>query len=242
MSVPAQLHDERPRRLLVIAAHPRDADSAVAGSVAAWVAAGTVARLVCCTSGDASSDDARTDPLELAATREAEQRTAAGIVGYQDVTFLHRPEGAVANDLALREQLVRIIRSFAPDAVAAPDPRLIVDERGVVGHVDHRETGAAAVDAVSPAAHNAMAFPHLVKSEGLEPHRVGRLYLYWPVRATAVIDIGGSHRTKLDGLRAHISQAGSAGDLEREVHDRAAAEGASVGIGAGESFAVIDLR
>ena len=38
--------------------------------------------LVCCTSGDAGADDWRTDPLELAALREAEQRAAADVVGY----------------------------------------------------------------------------------------------------------------------------------------------------------------
>ena len=114
------LHEGRPERLLVITAHPDDADFGVAGSVARWVREGTVARLVCCTSGDAGSDDARTDPLELATLREREQRDAAAIVGYESVTYLHQPDGALANDLALREQLVRILRTFRPDTVAAP--------------------------------------------------------------------------------------------------------------------------
>ena len=48
-------------------AHPGDADRALAGSVARWVAEGGVAHLVCCTSGDASADDASADPLEVAA-------------------------------------------------------------------------------------------------------------------------------------------------------------------------------
>src|SRR3954468_16406043 len=114
-------HDERPERVLVIVAHPDDADFGVAGTLAKWIRAGTVARMVCCTRGDAGADDATIDPLELAQTREKEQRAAAAVVGYEEVDFLHRPDGALENDLALREQLVRIIRSFKPDAVVCMD-------------------------------------------------------------------------------------------------------------------------
>ena len=67
--------------MLVIVAHPDDADFGIAGTMAKWIRAGTVARMVCCTSGDAGADDATLDPLELARTREAEQRAAAGRCG-----------------------------------------------------------------------------------------------------------------------------------------------------------------
>src|SRR6188472_1970254 len=128
------LHVDRPERLMVIVAHPDDADFGPAGTVAAWVRAGSVAHLVCCTSGDAGSDDPRTDPLELARRRETEQRAAAAHVGYSEVTFLHQPDGALANDLALREQLVRSIRAFRPDAVLAPDPTVVITKGGHVQH------------------------------------------------------------------------------------------------------------
>src|SRR5215204_1770886 len=74
-------HVDRPQRVLVIVAHPDDADFGVAGTIAAWVRAGSVARLVCCTSGDAGGDDPATDPLALARQREEEQRAAAAVVG-----------------------------------------------------------------------------------------------------------------------------------------------------------------
>ena len=79
-------------------------------TAARWIDEGSAGWLVCCTSGDAGADDWRTDPLELGALREREQRAAAEVVGYDDVPFLHQPDGALANDLALREQLVREIR------------------------------------------------------------------------------------------------------------------------------------
>jgi LmbE family N-acetylglucosaminyl deacetylase len=241
MTPEPHLHLEHPARLLVIAAHPDDADFGVAASVAAWIRRGTVAHLVCCTSGDAGSDDARTDPLELAAIREAEQRAAARVVGYEGVTFLHRPDGALANDLALREQLVRIIRTFRPDAVAAPDPRLIVHEDGFVQHVDHREAGAAAVDAVYPAARNAMAFPHLVTAEGLEPHSVSRLYLFWSERPRAFVDINDTLGVKLQALREHVSQHRRPEQLEDRIRSWARRTGEPLGVTAAESFTIIDL-
>src|SRR5690348_11376833 len=88
-------HEDRPERVLVIVAHPDDADFGVAGTMAKWIKAGTVARMVCCTSGDAGADDATIDPLALAATREKEQRAAAEVVGYEGVDFLHQPDGAL---------------------------------------------------------------------------------------------------------------------------------------------------
>ena len=242
MSSEMRLQGERPERLLVIVAHPDDADFGVAGSVARWVSEGTVARLVCCTSGDAGSDDASTDPLELAALREREQRAAAEIVGYEDVTFLHRPDGALANDLALREQLVRIIRAFRPDAVAASDPRVFIHARGFVNHVDHREAGAAAVDAVYPAAENAMAFPHLVTAEGLAPHYVKRLYLFWTDRPDTAIDISASLETKLEALHAHASQHRQPEQLDARISEWARSEGEVVGVAAAETYATIDLH
>jgi LmbE family N-acetylglucosaminyl deacetylase len=236
------LHEGRPERLLVITAHPDDADFGVAGSVARWVREGTVARLVCCTSGDAGSDDARTDPLELAALREREQRDAAAIVGYESVTYLHQPDGALANDLALREQLVRILRTFRPDTVAAPDPTVIIHDDGFIQHVDHRAAAMAAVDAVYPASQNAMAFPHLVTAEGLEPHVVTRLYLFWSDRSTVVVDISDTIDTKVAALRAHVSQLRKPDELEAFIRERSAETGKGVGIAAGEAFRIVDLE
>jgi LmbE family N-acetylglucosaminyl deacetylase len=208
---------ERPQRLLVVVAHPRDADLALAGTVRRWVSEGAQAWLVCCTSGDGRGDDAGADPLELAASREREQREAADIVGYAAVTFLHRPEGALANDLALREQLVRQVRSVRPDAVATHDPRTIVSDDGFVNHVDHRACGAAAIDAVSPAAANAMAFPGLIRSEGLQPHAVERLYLFWGERANVRLDISQTLEVKRRALAAHASQPPRTADEETEA-------------------------
>ena len=173
---------------MLIVAHPDDAEFGPAGTAARWIDAGSKGWLVCCTSGDQGGEDPDADPLELAALRESEQRAAAAIIGYDGVTFLHQPDGALANDLALREQLVREIRTFRPDAVLATDPDTLFYKGGGINHTDHRAAGLAAVDAVYPAARNPMAFPSLARS-GLAAHRVRRLYLFWSDRADTWIDI-----------------------------------------------------
>jgi len=223
---------------MVIVAHPDDADFGPAATAARWIDEGSEGWLVCCTSGDAGADDLATDPLELAAVREVEQRAAAAIIGYSGVSFLHQPDGALANDLALREQLVREIRTFRPDAVLAVDPEAVFHGTHGVNHSDHRAAGIAAVDAVYPAARNAMAFPWLAR-DGLAPHAVHRLYLFWSNQPTAWIDVSGTLARKLDALRAHASQLRRPEQLEKRIREWAREEGEPLGVEAAEALRVI---
>lgn len=238
---PATLHDARPERVMVIVAHPDDADFGPAGTVARWVRAGTVAHLVCCTSGDAGADDARTDPLDLARLRESEQRAAATHVGYEAVTFLHQPDGALANDLALREQLVRLLRTFRPDAVLAPDPTVVITSGGHVQHTDHRAAAMAALDAVYPATRNALAFPHLVIHEGLEPHVVRWMYLFWTERPDTWVDISATMDVRLAALHEHVSQIRDPEGFDERIRAWSAEEAGPLGVEAVDSFRLLDL-
>lgn len=231
-------HAWRPARVMVIVAHPDDADFGPAATVARWVDAGSVAWLVCCTSGDQGGEDPDLDPLELARLREEEQRRAAEVVGFEGVTFLHQPDGALANSLALRELLVREIRTFRPDAVLAQDPETLFHGGGGVNHTDHRTAGLAAVDAVYPAARNPMAFPHLERS-GLRHHRVRRLYLFWSTKADVRIDVSATIERKIRALAAHPSQIREPDRLNERVRRWAAEEGKAIGAAAAESFRLI---
>jgi LmbE family N-acetylglucosaminyl deacetylase len=238
---PRTPHDWRPARFMVIVAHPDDADFGPAATAARWIDQGSEGWLVCCTSGDAGADDWRTDPIELAAVREAEQQAAADVVGYAGISFLHQPDGALANDLALREQLVREIRTFRPDAVLAVDPEVIFYDDGGVNHTDHRAAGLAAVDAVYPAARNGMAFPWLAR-DGLEPWVVRRLYLFWSNVPSAWVDVTTTLDRKLDALRAHPSQLRHPEQLEPRIRAWATEEGAKIGVAAGEAFRVVVIE
>jgi len=226
---------------MVIVAHPDDADFGPAATIAGWVRGGSAAHLVCCTSGDAGGEDPHVDPLELARLREREQRAAAEIVGYQRVTFLHRPDGALQNDLALREQLVRLIRTFRPDAVLTMDPTVLIHDDGYVQHTDHRAAAMAALDAVYPAARNPMAFPHLAIDEGLDKHLVRWLYLFWTDKANAWVDTTASLDARVAALRAHQSQIKEPESLEARVREWAREAGTLIGTEAAEAFRIVEL-
>ncbi len=223
---------------MVIAAHPDDADFGPAGTAARWIDAGSEGWLVCCTSGDQGGEDPTADPLELAAVREREQRAAADIIGYAGVSFLHAPDGALVNDLAMREQLVREIRTFRPDAVLATDPDTLFYKGGGVNHTDHRAAGIAAVDAVYPAARNPMAFPWLAKG-GLAAHNVRRLYLFWSDRSDTWVDVSATLDRKLQALAAHESQIRDFEKLADRIRSWAAEEGAPIGSIAAESLRLV---
>lgn len=180
------------------------------------------------------------DPLALARTREEEQRRAASVVGYEGVTFMHQPDGALANDLALREMLVREIRTFRPDAVICGDPEVVIHAGGYVNHTDHRAAALAAVDAVFPAARNPMAFPSHAR-EGLAAHRVRRLYLTLSNEPNVWIDVTSTESRKESALRAHASQLHDPEAVLGRVRGRLAEQGRRIGVEAAEAFRLVVL-
>jgi len=231
-------HDWRPARFMVIVAHPDDADFGPAATAARWIDAGSTGWLVCCTSGDQGGEDPRFDPLELARVREEEQRRAGRIVGYDGVSFLHQPDGALANELPLRELLVREIRTFRPDAVLTHDPETLFYRGGGINHTDHRAAGIAAVDAVYPAARNPMAFPSLAIN-GMAAHKVRRLYLFWPNDPDTWVEVGATVDRKVAALCAHTSQIHDPAGIEERIRRWAAEEGEQIGLAAAEAFRLV---
>jgi LmbE family N-acetylglucosaminyl deacetylase len=231
-------HSWRPGRFMVIVGHPDDADFGPAGTAAAWIAGGSEGWLVCCTSGDAGGEDPEMDPLELARAREGEQRRAAEIVGYSGVTFLHQPDGNLVNDLALREMLVREIRTFRPDAVLCGDPEVIVHRGGGINHTDHRAAAAAAVDAIYPAARNPLAFPWLARN-GLAAHRVRRIYMMWSNEPDVWIDVSATADRKIEALRAHESQLHDPEGVFVRIRGRLSEQGTRIGSAAAEAYRLV---
>ena len=205
----AQRHPDPPgpNRIAVIVAHPDDAEFICAGSVARWVSEGHHVTYVLLTSGDKGSDDPAVTPEQLAATRKAEQRAACAVLGVQDVRFLGYADAMLVPDLAMRKELVRVIRTVRPDVVVCQDPTVRFVGQNYLNHPDHRAAGEATLDAVYPAARDRMTFPELL-SEGLEPHKVRAVYLAGANPPDVAIDITAFMATKLAALRCHASQMG----------------------------------
>jgi LmbE family N-acetylglucosaminyl deacetylase len=112
----------RPRRVLVVAPHPDDAEFMAGGALAHWQSKGASIHFLLVTDGVSGSRDPNQTPTQLAATRREEQCAAARVYGSDDVTFLGYPDGRVESTLELRWDIARVIRRVRPDVVVTQDP------------------------------------------------------------------------------------------------------------------------
>lgn len=123
-------------RLLIIGAHPDDADYAAGGAAALYRAAGHVVHMVSLTNGDAGHHE-HPGP-RLAERRRAEAAAAGAVIGAAYQLFdIH--DGELLPTLENRWQIIHLIRSFDPD--------LILTHRPNDYHPDHRYTSQLVQDA-----------------------------------------------------------------------------------------------
>jgi len=158
--------------VMVVAAHPDDAEFGSAGTVGRWVKEGRQAVYVVCTSGEKGSSDRSIHSEELGLKREEEQRAAAAVVGVKEVIFLRYPDQGLEDTADFRKMIVRLIRTYQPATMIVSDPY-----RRYLWHRDHRVAGQVVLAAGFPYARDHLAYPDLLQ-EGLEPHKV-REVLFW---------------------------------------------------------------
>ena len=192
--------------MLVIVAHPDDAEFWAGGTIATWTAAGCKVTYLVLTDGDAGGFDHDLPRSELPGIRRQEQRDASAILGSDDVRFLGRHEGRLTPSAALRSELVRVIRQVRPQRVLTWSPEWNWARFRTSCHVDHRATGELALTAVYPDAGNPFAHPHLLKDEGLEPWDVSEIWLINGREPNHYVDVTHTFDRKIAALRAHASQ------------------------------------
>ncbi len=230
--MPTALLREHPSCALAIYAHPDDADVSCGATLAAWAAAGCEVHVVVCASGDKGSLDPTADPRALAASRRVEAEAAAGILGVRALHHLGRSDGEFENDLALRAELVALVRSIRPDALICPDPLAVFFGEHYYNHRDHRVVGFAALDAVAPAASSPLYFP-----EAGRAHGVACVYLSGSLEPTVYVDVSTTIEAKVEAVLSHESQLGGAGEAFRGViRARAEEAGRIVGVPYAEAF------
>lgn len=223
-----------PTTILVVAAHPDDAEFGCGGSVARWVREGRRVVYVLCTSGDKGSHDPEMHPLRLAVLREEEQREAARRLGVSEVIFLRRLDGELEVTMEFRRQLALVIRQVRPQIVVTHDPWRLYQL-----HPDHRAAGLATCDAII-AARDHLFFPEQLRP-GLTHHRPRELFLFTTDHPNVWVDIGETIEAKIEALRAHASQLAHLADLADRVRSRAQQMGESQGIAFAEEFHRIEL-
>jgi LmbE family N-acetylglucosaminyl deacetylase len=197
---------EAPMDLMIITAHPDDAEFGAAGTVAAWTGKGKKAVYVVCTDGDKGTSDRSLTPEALVGIRQREQREACKVLGVEDVVFLGHGDQSLEDTPEFRKELVRQIRIFRPHTVITLDPY-----RRYLWHRDHRIVGQVVMDAVFPFARDHMAYPDFMEA-GLEPHKVAQILFFGAEDINHYSDIEATFDQKLEALSCHASQVSELGN------------------------------
>lgn len=186
--------------VMILAAHPDDAEFGAAGTVALWVNEGREVVYIICTNGDKGSGDRNLSPEQIASVRQKEQRAAANTLGVREVVFLGYPDQGLEDTPDFRKQIVRLIRIYRPKTLVTSDPY-----RRYLWHRDHRIVGQVAMDAVFPYARDHLAYPDLL-ADGFEPHKVAEVLFWAADDINFRSDITNTYDRKIAALRCHKSQ------------------------------------
>jgi len=183
-------------RLLIIGAHPDDADYAAGGTAALYRVRGHVVRMVSLTNGDAGHHEQ--SGSKLAQRRSGEANAAGAVIGAIYHLFdIH--DGELQPSLENRAKVIQLIRSFEPD--------LILTHRPNDYHPDHRYTSQLVQDAaymvtvpaVVPGTKHLTANPVIayLPDEFQKPY---------PFQPTIAVDVGPVVDNIVDMLHCHTSQ------------------------------------
>jgi len=228
-------------RVLVVFAHPDDAEFGLSGTVAKWVREGATVEYVCVTDGAAGSNEPGVRRDELAPLRRDEQLAACDVLGVANCTFLGVPDGYVELTLDLRRAITREVRRIRPDIFAVPDPiRMWDSERRYINHSDHRTVGLACLAVVNPDAPTRPQFPELL-DEGHEPYEIPNMWMPTWDDADTFVDITETIEQKIQALRCHKSQIGD-WPVDEWIRERARQRGELAGMEYAESFRTFVLK
>ncbi len=183
-------------RVLVLGAHPDDAEFFAGGLLASHQQAGSTIRLVSVTNGQSGHQSVPSPQLVL--RRREEAAKAGRAIGAEYVTW-DFPDGSLQPTLELRMAIIREIRTFSPD--------LVLTHRPFDYHPDHRAVGIAVQDA------SYMVLVPKILPEVVSP-RVEPIVAYMadaftrpsPFHADVALDVSEHWATVLQMLDSHESQ------------------------------------
>jgi len=183
-------------RVLVLGAHPDDAEFFSGGLLASHQQAGSTMRLVSVTNGQSGHQSVPSSELVL--RRREEAARAGRAIGADYVTW-DFPDGSLQPTLELRLAIIREIRTFRPD--------LVLTHRPFDYHPDHRAVGQAVQDASYM-----VLVPKIlpeVESPRVEPivaYMVDSFTRPCPFRADITMDASDHWSTVMSMLESHESQ------------------------------------
>jgi LmbE family N-acetylglucosaminyl deacetylase len=251
------------RVILVVVAHADDIALFIGGTVAAWSDLGW--RVVVVRVTDDRWDSVGMSEVATIEVNAAEFRQAAAVLGVVEIVDLGLPTDTLADasEVALREQLIRQVRTHRPYALVTFDPDAIHGE----DNQDHRVVAMATDEAFWTSQFDLHHPEHL--GEELTPHGCFERWYFGRhvVDPTHVVDISTTLDRKVDASCKHVAmmtnfanqlvlQAGTGGwDLpiaeavlasgdvrpliEPLLRAGAARTGSTHGVQAGEEFRIV---
>lgn len=188
--------------VLVVAAHPDDAEISVGGTILRLVRAGKSVGVVDVTRGEMGTRGSRAD-------RDAETAAANEILGLAVRENLDLPDGRVVDDVPARERLAAIVRRLRPELVLAHHEEDLHPDHVASGRLARQAWYLAglrrlASDAGDDAAHRP---PFLLRFPG-----------HVAFRPTFVTDIGPVWDDKVAAVRAYASQLRPADSSDDGAH------------------------
>jgi LmbE family N-acetylglucosaminyl deacetylase len=231
------LYRETPARALAIYAHPDDPEISCGATLARWAADGSHVHVLVCARGEKGSLDPATDPDELARRRVAEMEASGLVLGLSGRKQLGFRDGELPDSHELRRLLVTAIRDVRPQVVLCNDPTAVFFGDTYYNHADHRLTGWAVLDSVSPAAGNPHYFP-----EAGPAHQVESVFMSATLEPNVWVDVGQAIDTKIEAVLCHRSQLGEGGEFYRDaLRQRAEDGGRLAGVRYAEGFRRLSL-
>ena len=233
-------------RVLVVVAHCDDAEWMFGGTVARLAAQGAEVAYVVVTDGASGGVDLDVTDEELTATRAAEQRAAAAVLGVSEVVFLGYHNDELEVSVELKRDLVRQIRRLRPDLVLTLTPHRELTAPVGWSHADHLAVGEATLQAVYPEALMPRVHPELA-AEGLVAHEVTEVWFPALADADRYVDVTAVTQAKMDAVWCHRSQNGeAAGDrqwlFERHIAPPMREAGERIGVRFAERFRRVPIR
>ncbi len=183
-------------RILVLGAHPDDAEFFAGGFLASHAERGAAISIVSVTNGQSGHQEIPSD--ELVQRRRREAAASGSLLKASYVTW-DFPDGYLQPTIELREAIIRAIRSF--------EPSLVLTHRPFDYHPDHRAVGQAVQDAsyMVLVPKIAPGYPTPTR-EPIVAYMVDLFTRPCPFRADIVIDVSSYLDRVLDLLSCHESQ------------------------------------
>lgn len=193
------------RRILCVQPHPDDVDIGAGAAIARLTRSGAEVCYLTVTDDCTRTPDGRLVPSSVAAVRRQEQEDAARVLGVEALRWLGYPDAGDYSEVAVQQDVIRVIRQLRPDLVVTVDPSLPYE-----AHPDHLRCGRAASAAVL-----LYNLPQIRTDPGIDaaftPYPIGGIAYFHTANPNAYVEVSQEDWTRRwDAIACHKSQVDEA--------------------------------